>query len=181
MRSDEELMQAFVDEGDERAFEALYRRHRPPVIALLRRRGVPLADAEDLAHEAFLRLYRARETYRRGEPLRPWLYTIAHRVRLDAGRAAARRPVTPADVDVHPSSADTHHPLERAESVKLLRGALAKLSPILRTTVTMHWIDERDFEDLSRELGVQQGTARVRAHRACARLRELLSELEPAA
>ena len=47
-------------------------------------------DAEDMLQDAWLRIHRVRHTYRPGEPLRPWVYAIARRVRVDSYRKRHR-------------------------------------------------------------------------------------------
>src|ERR1700745_3588155 len=47
-------------------------------------------DADDMLQELWLRIHRVRHTYRPGEPLRPWVYAIAHRVRIDTYRKRCR-------------------------------------------------------------------------------------------
>src|SRR5580704_18890814 len=57
------------------------------------------ADADDMSQETWLRIHRVRHTYRPGEPLLPWVYAIAHRVRVDHYRKRQRitSRETPAD------------------------------------------------------------------------------------
>ena len=57
-------------------------------------------DAEDMLQDVWLRIHRVRHTYRPGEPLLPWVYAIARRVRVDSYRKRQRisSRETPADV-----------------------------------------------------------------------------------
>src|SRR6266478_5631090 len=48
-------------------------------------------DADDMLQDLWLRIHRVRHTYRSGEPLIPWIYAIAHRVRIDTYRRSRRR------------------------------------------------------------------------------------------
>lgn len=177
MRTDEELMRAFVA-GDVHALDALYRRYRPMLLASLARWSRNGADAEDVLQQTFVRVHRFRHTYRDGEPVRPWVFAIAHNTRRDAGRAASRRPETMLDADLLASVSDTLGAIEARESVTILRRALATLSPALRTALELHWLEERDFGEVSALTGVREGTLRVRAHRACHVIREFFSTLE---
>lgn len=178
MRTDEDLMTAYV-EGDVRALDVLHTRYRAFLLASMRRRLGSPSDAEDVVQQTFLRLHIARATYRTGEPFRPWLLTIAHNVRRDHARTRARHPEHELDPELTEGPSDTLRALERAESVSLLRRALQRLTPPLRTTVEMHWLEDRAFDEVARLSGLRQGTVRVRAHRACAQLRAIFTE-EPA-
>ncbi|MCC7538928.1 MAG: RNA polymerase sigma factor [Deltaproteobacteria bacterium] len=172
--TDEELMCRYCS-GHDDALGALYRRHRPALLAAMRR-AASRSEAEDVVQETFLRVHRARSTFRRGELVRPWLWTIAYNVAKDLARRAARRPEL-VGLPVVPRTANdqTARPVERAESATLLGRALGALSPMLRETAVAHWLEERDFDEIARERGERAGTMRVRAHRACVRLRELLA------
>lgn len=69
-------MQALCN-GDDHALAPLMRRWEVPVKGFLLRLGVPSADVEDIAQEAFVRLYIKRSAYRAGAAFKPWLLTLA--------------------------------------------------------------------------------------------------------
>src|SRR3954454_14039530 len=73
--------------GDETAFDALYERHAPPVLAFLTRMVRDAALAEDLLQTTFLSVVRARGRYQPGTAVRAWVFAIA----TNAGRDALRR------------------------------------------------------------------------------------------
>ena len=152
----------------------LYRRYRVPLLAAMRR-ACPAFENEDVVQETFIRLQRARDTYRLGEPVRPWLWTIAHNVRKDLARREARRPDVRGRAPIAATAADaTHRPLEHAENVALLGRAIGELTPMLREVTVSHWLAESDFDEIAEASGRRPGTIRVRAHRACLRLRAIL-------
>src|SRR5580658_989241 len=64
------------------------------------------ADAEDMLQELWLRVHRVRHTYRPGEPVFPWVYAIAHRVRVDNYRRRRRISSRELEADVLPSQND---------------------------------------------------------------------------
>ncbi|MDJ0866028.1 MAG: sigma-70 family RNA polymerase sigma factor [Myxococcota bacterium] len=70
-------------EGDESAFDALFRRWAGPLLRYLERMVRNTATAEELVQESFLRLYRARERYQPEARFSTWLYTIATRLALN--------------------------------------------------------------------------------------------------
>lgn len=84
-------MSAYCD-GDRGAFEHLFARLGPRVHGFFMRSFQSQTLADDLLQTTFMKLHRAREAYRRDQPLRPWLFTIAARVRLDEYRRIKRLP-----------------------------------------------------------------------------------------
>lgn len=169
-----ELMERYID-GDRAAFDMLYQRLAPHV----RRRLVRLSGpdgVDDLVQQVFLKVHRARDQWRRGTLVRPWVMTIARHLATDTLRArGARRDQLTFDgslpeVDQDPSDAPC---LEaRAEVV---RAAIDALPDGQRSVVRMHKLEGRSFDDIAETLGISSGTARVRAHRAYSRLRDALA------
>jgi len=174
---DAELMSAY-QHGDERAFVELFQRYTPLLMGYFTRRGKRRVDAQDLTQETLLHLHRARSDFREGQALRPWLFTIARNVCRDHGRRAQRRPVSYCEVDTfaapQPEQLDVAS-LERAERNEALSNALLQLSAAERGLLDEHWFGERAFSELAARDGVRPSTLRVRAHRACLRLRETIS------
>nr|MDQ3756361.1 sigma-70 family RNA polymerase sigma factor [Actinomycetota bacterium] len=76
---------------DERAFEAMYRQWRLPLIRLCRRYVGPQGDAEALAHEAFLKAWLSWDRYAKERPFWPWVATIARRLCINEHHARSRR------------------------------------------------------------------------------------------
>lgn len=169
-----QIMQAYI-RGDERAFGSLFRRYAPMLTGYFLRRGLSLSDAQDLVQQTFLQLHRARDQHRAGEPLRPWLFTIARNVSRDHGRRRQRRPETFCDLDRYeaPASDTTHGQGDRARALSL---ALQQLPHEPRTLLSEHWFEERSFTEIADRDGTHSGTLRVRAHRACQQLRKLLEQ-----
>ena len=81
-----------VQAGDMDAFEQLVRAYERPVFAMLRRMLGPAAPVEDLAQEAFLRVWRARERYRPEGKFMTWLYRIVWNLGANQVRSWKRKP-----------------------------------------------------------------------------------------
>lgn len=170
--SDEALMAAYLA-GDTRAFRELFRRYAPRVQALhSSRQGI---DAADLVQQTFLRLHRARDSYRPGAPFRPWLMTIAQNLAREAWRRARR------------SAFDAAHghelvgrPAASAEVTVELRRALcavAALPELEREVVTLHCGSGLTVAETASRIGVTQAAVKARAHRGYRRLRAASGEL----
>src|SRR5262245_53759919 len=82
--SDVELLRRWVDERDQAAFEVLVWRHGPLVLGACRRLLRRAQDVEDAYQATFLILVRKAGSIGRGQALGSWLYTVAHRVALQA-------------------------------------------------------------------------------------------------
>ena len=89
--SDAPLLERSVGRGELMAFEAIVARHGPMVLSVCRGRLRDPNDAEDAFQAVFLVLVRKARTIRGRVILGGWLYRVAHRVAVEANRAAARR------------------------------------------------------------------------------------------
>jgi RNA polymerase sigma-70 factor (ECF subfamily) len=84
--TDEQLMEAYCD-GNVRAFDRLYERYRGPVYRYLLRHCRDESVCEELFQEVWLKLIRGARQWRTGEPLKPWLFRIAHNRLVDHWRS----------------------------------------------------------------------------------------------
>lgn len=174
--SDEQLMQAYLA-GDRSAFDEIFRRYAPRVLAMARRRMGCEQAAGDVVQQTFLKLHLARNDFKVGSKLQPWLITIAMNLVRDQGRRARRWRLEELD-DARPPT--VHHsdavPVDERRRAELARGAIERLPEPQRRVVHMHWIEERSFGEVARTLGENVSTVKVRAHRAYKLLRADLAE-----
>jgi RNA polymerase sigma-70 factor (ECF subfamily) len=128
-------------------------------------------DAADMLQETWLRIHRVRHTYRPGVPLLPWVFAIAHRVRIDSYRRR-RRTSREVGVDVLPESPHRDDgPLnERSAFAELL----ASLPESQREVLAMLKVDGLSIEEIARATSSTTGAVKQKAHRAYERLRKLL-------
>ncbi len=77
------------------AFEELVGQFQHRLVAVMHHVVGDAAEAEDLAQEAFLRVYRARKKYRPRSKFSTWLFTIANNLALNSLRSRQRQPVVP--------------------------------------------------------------------------------------
>jgi RNA polymerase sigma-70 factor (ECF subfamily) len=89
--SDGQLLEGFVRQRDEAAFEALVRRHGPMVLGVCRRVIGHESDAEDAFQAAFLVLVRRAASIVPREKVGNWLYGVAYRTALEARKTMLRR------------------------------------------------------------------------------------------
>jgi RNA polymerase sigma-70 factor (ECF subfamily) len=174
---EESLMEAYVA-GDAGAFERLFRSLAPSVHAFFVRSVGRGAVADDLLQTTFLKLHGARASWRKGERLRPWVFTIAGRVRVDWLRRNGRHEGGLEDERLPaPSTDDPGDALEAHERAERVRAALDALPEPQRVVVHLHRIEGLGFAEIGTALGISEGAAKLRAFRAYGRLRELLADL----
>ncbi len=89
-RSNLDTLMARYQAGDSAAVTALVEGVSPQLHRFFMAQSANRSDADDLLQETWLRIHRVRHTYRPGEPVLPWFYAIARRVRIDHYRRASR-------------------------------------------------------------------------------------------
>ena len=142
-------------------------------------------EAEDLAQDVFLKIFKALHTFDRRANFQTWLISISRNLCIDHSRSVRREhDAVTHDIDVvtlaQPSTIDSPHAmLERRDRVALLRAALDKLAPSLRTAVMLRDIQELSYQEIAERLDVPEGTVKSRINRGrnelarqIARLRE---------
>lgn len=170
--SDTDLMRRYVQADDRRAFEILYRRHLPSVVALFRRAGCTPEIAQDLAQQTFLHLHRARRDFDLRRRLKPWLLTIALNVRREHFRRGQRKPEVSLDPERHPEP--SVEPDASTAQECLIHRALAQLPDDQRQVIELHWIEGLSFAEVAQAVGASRSAVKVRAHRGYQKLRDLL-------
>lgn len=175
MRTDEQLMLAYQATADDRAFALLYQRQVPMLQRFVQKRLFRSSDAEDIVQQTFLRLHAVRDSYRPGEPVRPWLCTIAANLVRDHLRKQQRRPEVIFDAQRHADFEPQVAPHELEEPNRALEAAMEHLSDITQKVMQEHFMNERPLVEIARELGEKPTTVRVRLHRGCQKLREHLA------
>ena len=180
-RSDEELFGAYRA-GDGAAFDELFRRYSGSLLRLMRRQVRTSEDATDLVQQTFLQLHRARNDFREGAPLRPWLYTIALNLRREYFRRRARRPESPTEL-MEREDENTRTPeaeVESAQTSLRVREALSDLPEGQQVVIELHWFEGLSFPDIAAMLDLGLSAVKVRAHRGYEQLRTELSRNVPA-
>ena len=172
--------------GDAESFELLLRRHRTPLVNYFCRMVRDPALAEDLAQEAFLRVYQARHRYEAEARFTTWLYRIATNLALNAIRD--RKPVVSVDMPTgregEPASsrlADSRPSVEQrmieSDRQRLIRQAIEALPGNQRAAVILHKYQEVDYQQIARVLGVSVSAVKSLLFRAYESLRVRLEPL----
>ncbi len=162
--------------GDQAAFRLLFDRYAPMLLRLTGRHLRSDELAREVVQQTFFQLHAARNDFRDGSRLRPWVFTIAMNLVREHYRKAGRRKETDLDEARVPADERERAPIEGRQRVELLRAALARLPESQREVIELHWLEERPFAEVAEIVGSTEGAVRVRAHRAYKRLKELLGE-----
>ena len=174
--------------GDVNAFELLVLRYGALVRGIVARH-VPVDAIEEVAQDVFISAYRALASYSGQSGFKQWLARIAVRRCCDFWRERQRIRETPFSqlTDDHQrwldgvlaadSSASFHGGVARAEVKEILDLALARLSAENRTVLTLVYLDGMPVKEAADLLGWNSVLLRVRAHRAKAQLRKVISDL----
>jgi RNA polymerase sigma-70 factor (ECF subfamily) len=156
--------------GNVDAYVQLVERYRAPLISYLYGLTGRRDDAEELAQEAFCRVWEKLPTLRQADRLVSWLYRIAHNLAVSAGR---RKRVL-ALADEPPARAEPEPPDDHTADI---HRAVAELSEDHRLIVSLRHFARLSHEEIAAVLEVPAGTVRSRLSRAYDRLRARLAHL----
>lgn len=167
---------AAARDGDQAAFEALYRRHATAVARVVSHQLRDPQRVGDAVQETFARALEALPRLSDPERFRPWLLSIASHTAIDARRAGRRVRVEQLDEDyeqVDPALGPDEL-VEIAELAALVRGAVAGLSRRDATAVGLVALGF-GIDDVAVALAISRGAAKVALHRARCRLKTALA------
>ncbi len=190
-RSDVQLM-LDVKAGDEQSFALLLRRYRTPLVNFLYRMVRGREQAEDLAQEVFLRVYRARKDYVPSAKFTTWLFRIATNLALNSMRdnryqrmeISIDAPVTTDAEDGDERTLDVaekhpnieQHLIEEARR-KMIRHAIDKLPEKQRAALLLHKYQELDYNEIAKILDCSESALKSLLFRAYETLRVELAPL----
>jgi RNA polymerase sigma factor (sigma-70 family) len=183
--SEESLMVAYRT-GDKAAFRHLFDLLGPKLHTFFMRSFKSEAVADDLLQTTFLKVHRARTEYRQDLPLRPWIFAIAARVRLDEFRRRKRlnedadeEALARADEEQAQASPPAEQSLEMGERATTVRAALDGLPESQRVIIHLHRFEGMSYAEIATVLKTTEGAVKLRAFRAYERLRKQLRPLFP--
>lgn len=174
--TDEQLMLRAA-RGSDRAFEELYNRHARRLQGFFARRlGADSDLAADFMHDAFLRLYAARERYSEGRSFRAWLYTIAYN--LCKNHFRNRFSVVSDDRDDLAGGTDVELEMDASIFEEALRGALRRLPEPYAMLFSLHYEEELTIPQIAKIASLPEGTVKSRLHKAMNIIKKELKDYE---
>lgn len=179
--------QSYIDKvlnGDTHAFTVLVDRYKHMVftlaIKILRNRE----EAEEVSQDVFVKMHEALPTFKGDSKFSTWLYKIAYHRSLDYLKKQ-KRTLTTTSLDEFaehhiPSLENTLAVLEAKERKAILKNAMNELQDEDSIVLTLHYFEELSLKEVSKIIGVEANTVKVRLFRSRKRLAAILkNSLEP--
>ena len=168
--------------GDQRACRDLVRRYQRPVFSVLMRVVRRAEDAEDLAQETFVRMFRALDRYDPERPFTAWLFTIATRLAIDHLRRRRVKTVSltvtepgsteERELDVEDPGPGPDEITSDAEEDRIAKDLIGSLPEHYRIVLVLRHQQDLSYEEIAEALNLPLGTVKARIHRARALLKE---------
>ncbi len=178
------LMLRVRDADDAAAFAELVERFQQRLVGIMNHLVGRLDEAEDLAQEVFLRVYRTRERYTPKAKFSTWLFTIANNLALNALRDRQRKPNVPLEVNdsgpmpaqrlVNVRDAPPTHNLAQEEMAAIVRRALDGLNERQRMAVVLNKFEDMGYTEIADVMGMTSKAVKSLLSRARGKLRDAL-------
>lgn len=159
--------------GDSAAFEVLVRRHQSRALRVARNLVADVDEAQDLAQEAFLRVFRSLDRFDFQHEFATWLYRIVTNLAIDhlRRRRVARSTSAPngedgSDFDLVDDDAPApERRMDAAETAIRVRACIASLAPHFQTVLVLRELEGLACTEIARIVGATHVTVRWRLHR----------------
>lgn len=172
---DDARLVALAQQGETRAFDVLTRRHQQMVLSSLMRM-MDLADAQDVAQDAFIKAYRSIGNFRGDSQFATWLYRIASNTAMNHLKMRRRHAgslhldalegdkIGIADRLVDHDTPEDHVVAEQLQQV--LEQRLQRMKPDLREAITCYELDGMSYQEIAERMDCPVGTIRSRISRS---------------
>jgi RNA polymerase sigma-70 factor (ECF subfamily) len=178
----DEIIQRCLN-GDQSAWETIVRLYWRRVFNIAYKFVGKHDQAEDLTQDVFLKLFKSLDTFDRRANFQTWLISVSRNLCIDHYRSVRKeretmnRDVDPADLSPVSTTRSPHAELEQRDRVELLRLALGKLAPTLRTAVMLRDIQELSYQEIATRLRLPEGTVKSRINRGRTELARQIQQL----
>jgi len=178
-----------VRDDEPGAFEEMVERYQHRLVGIMNHLVGNKEEAEDLAQEVFLRVYRARKKYRPRSKFSTWVFTIANNLALNSLRARQRKPVVPllSPVDSGPMTPGAQEqmvpdpgtgPVQKVQKVELagrIREALDGLNERQKMAVVLNKFEDMNYAEIAEVMGLTTKGVKSLLSRARTNLRAALT------
>lgn len=175
-----------VKKGDATAFEELVDKYKQPVLNMVYRTLRDSSDAEDIAQNVFVQVFKSADRYRVEAKFSTWLFTIARNLCLNEIRRRSRHPAESLEAAQNPEDESSSRQFEdrrntsapdlllRDELTHKVEQALASLPENQRTAILLFKEKDMSYEEISKILGCSLSATKSLIHRGRETLKERL-------
>ncbi len=175
-------LMARIKKGDEKAFELLLARHQRSVYNLALRFLNNSDDAVDITQEAFIRIYKASQTYAPDAKFTTWLYTIVKNLCFNMLRTRKSAEIVSLDNEFMPElPAKEEHPVERIarqQTREIVIRAVNSLPKNMKLAVILSKYQGLPYDEIAAIMGCSVTAVKLRIYRAKTILARELSGLK---
>ena len=178
MDHDAQLMQR-TSRGDKEAYRELFDRHYGRAVNVAYRSLGDRELAEDVAMDAFARIYESRQSYKPQAKFSTYLYRVVVNLSLNAAKRRGRAYTTSLDDIQIPASSDSDpaRHAQRAELSRTVKAAVLSLAPNQRMALVLTRYEQMSYSEAAEAMGVSVGAVESLLHRAKEHLRKALSNV----
>lgn len=172
----ERLIARIADSRDRAAYAALFTRFAPKLKAFVMGQGLPAQEAEDLAQDAMLNVWRKAHLF---DPTKAtavtWIYSIARNLRIDAARKAKRVRDLPEDLWQGEGDKPADQELIDHQSAQSVSALISALPADQQTVLKLSFYEDLSHGDIAKVLSLPLGTVKSRLRLALTRLKTALA------
>ncbi|MCE1165383.1 MAG: sigma-70 family RNA polymerase sigma factor [Bacteroidetes bacterium] len=185
--TDEELILKFQAD-DAGAFNELVYRYKDKVVNFLFRYTGDRDEAEDLAQDTFIKVYRSKHLYKEIARFSTWFYTIAVNTAKTNAKKKGRMstisisdfdPENEKDYDLKDSGLTPEETANAGIENEYIQKAINSLDEEFRTIIVLRDIQDLEYEEIAKITGLPMGTVKSRINRAREKLKKLLTDIYP--
>ena len=177
---DDRGLARLVVEGDNRAFDALFARHRDSLYAMLIKRSCTAEDINDLLQETFMKAFLHINSYKPEYDFGAWICTIAKNTLVDLHRSRRTLALNPnTNLSLEGNHIPTPSPEESfisSQRQAQIERYIAMLPDDYRSLFKLRFVDEYTYEEIAEALKMKLGTVKTRIFRVRAMLCRMISE-----
>jgi len=185
--TDEELILRFQNEEVE-AFNEIVFRYKNKVVNFLYRYTGDRDEAEDLAQDTFIKVFRSKHLYKEIAKFSTWFYTIAVNTAKTNAKKKSRMstisvsdfdPENDKDFDLKDTSISPEDSANASIENYYIQQAINSLDEEFRKIIILRDIEDLEYDEIAKITGLPMGTVKSRINRGREKLKKLLSDIYP--
>jgi len=190
--SDEKLIELFISDSNERAFEEIFNRYANKVYALAFKISRNPIDAEDILQDVFLTLVKKIDTFRGEASFSTWLYKVTMNASYMHFRIKGKKYESDISLENYAPYDENGTLMGRVkskdwsdrpdevlfskEALEIIERAINELPENYRVVLYLRDVEDKSTDEVANILGISVGTVKSRLHRARLFLRDRLSD-----